>query len=50
MDTIFMYSGSSKTSDSHRILRKLSDKINLKREVINMLLYQIVAFNMHGKI
>ena len=31
MDTIFANSGSSKTSDSHRPLLNLSDKINLKR-------------------
>ena len=31
MDTIFMNSGNSKTSDSHRLLLILSDKINLKR-------------------
>ena len=31
MDTIFMNSENSKTSDSHRLLLNLSDKINLKR-------------------
>ena len=31
MDTIFMNSESSKTSDPHRLLLNLSDKINLKR-------------------
>ena len=31
MDTIFMNCGNSKTSDSHRLLPKLSDKTNLKR-------------------
>ena len=30
MDTIFMNSGNSKTSDPHRLLLHLSDKINLK--------------------
>ena len=30
MDTIFMNSGNSKTSDPHRLLPKLLDKINLK--------------------
>ena len=29
MDTIFMSSESSKTSDSHRLLLNLSDKIDL---------------------
>ena len=31
MDTIFMNSDNSKTSDPHRILLNLSDKIKLKR-------------------
>ena len=31
MDTMFMNSGNSKTSDPHRLLLNLSDKINLKR-------------------
>ena len=31
MDTIFMNSGNSKTSDIHKLLCNLSDKINLKR-------------------
>ena len=31
MDTIFMNSGNSKTSDPHRQLLNLADKINLKR-------------------
>ena len=31
MDTIFMNSENSKTSDSHRLLLNLPDKINLKR-------------------
>ena len=31
MDTIFMNSGNSKTSDPHRLLFNLSDKINLER-------------------
>ena len=31
MDTIFMNSGNSKTSDPHRLLLNISDKINLKR-------------------
>ena len=30
MDTIFMNSGNRKTSDPHRLLINLSDKINLK--------------------
>ena len=31
MDTIFMNSENSKTSDPHRLLINLSDKMNLKR-------------------
>ena len=31
MDTIFMNSDASKTSDPHRLLLNISDKINLKR-------------------
>ena len=32
MDTIFMNSKSSKTSDSHRIFLNVTDKIELKRK------------------
>ena len=42
MKTIYMNSENSKTSDPHRLLLNLSDKINFKK-VINMLLYQISA-------
>ena len=49
MDTIFLNSKNSETSDLHRLLLNLSNKINLKRS-INMLLYQILAFTIHGKI
>ena len=31
MDTIFMNSENSKTSDPHRLLLNLADKVNLKR-------------------
>ena len=31
MNTVFMNSGNRKTSDPHRLLLNLSDKINLKR-------------------
>ena len=44
-----MNSKNSTTSDPHQLLFSLTDKINSK-EVINMLLYQIVAYTMHGKI
>ena len=33
MDTVFMNSENSKTSDRHRLLLHLSDKINFKRSV-----------------
>ena len=49
MDTIFMNSENKKTSASHRLLLNVSHKINL-RKVINMLLYQILACTLHGKI
>ena len=45
MDTIFMNSGNSKTSDPQKLLLNLSDKINF-----NMVLYQILAFGIHEKI
>ena len=32
MDNIFKNSGNSKTSDPHRLLLNLSDKLNLKRK------------------
>ena len=44
-----MNSGNSKTSDHHRLLFILSYKISLKK-AINMLLYQTLAFTIHGKI
>ena len=43
MNTIFMNSKNSRTSDPHGLLLILTDKIN-------MLLYQILACTMHGKI
>ena len=49
MDTIFMNSEIIKTSDPHRRLLDLSNKINLRAR-INMLLYQTLAFTIHGKI
>ena len=48
MNTIFMTSKNSKTSDPDWLLLKLSDKTNLKRS--DMLLYQIWASNILGKI
>ena len=49
MDTIFLNSGYSKIPDPHRLLIKLSDKIPLKKRVVNILLYQILGYTMHGK-
>ena len=49
MDTVFMNYENSKTSDPHRLLLDLTDKISLKRSD-KMLLYQILAFSTHGKI
>ena len=46
MDTIFMNSESGKI----RIVLNLSNKINLKKEVMNLLLYQIIAYIIHQKI
>ena len=48
MDTIFMNSEHSKTPNSRRLFLNLSDKKHLKK--INMLLYQTLAFAIHGKI
>ena len=50
MITIFMNSENRKTSDSHRLLHNLSEKVDLKRSLINMLLSQILAYIMHGKV
>ena len=49
MYTIFMNSKNSKTSDPHRLLLKLTNKIDLRRK-INVLDYQILALSIHGKI
>ena len=46
MDTIFMNSADSKTSNPHRLLLTLSDKINLKR---SNKYYQVLGFTVHGK-
>ena len=44
-----MNSKNSKTSDPHRLLLYLADKINLKK-AINMLLYQTLSFIINRKI
>ena len=51
VDTIFMNSENSKTSDLHRLLLNLTDKINLKRsDKYAALSNFILAFPIHGKI
>ena len=49
MDTIFMNSENSKTSDPYRLLLNLTDKINLKRSDKYVALSNL-AFTIHGKI
>ena len=46
MDTILINSKDRVTSDPNRLLHDLTDKINLKSEVINMFLYQTQAVNL----
>ena len=48
MDTIFMNSENSRTSEYHVLLLKLVDKLDL-RSVQKKLLYQILVFTIHGK-
>ena len=45
-----MNSKNSKTSDPHRLLLNLSDKIYSKKGVINVLLYKILAYTTYGTI
>ena len=49
MYTIFMDSENSKTSNPHRLLLNLADKINLKRSY-EYVVHQTLAFTTHGKI
>ena len=49
MDTTFMNSRNSKASYRRNSLLNLSDR-KTQKEVINMLLYIILAFTIHGKI
>ena len=48
MDTIFMNSENSKTSDPHRLLLNLSDKTELKRKDNYVALW--LTFTIRGKI
>ena len=50
MDTIFGNFENSKISDPKRLLPDFQDKINKKKEVTNIFLYQTLAFTIHGKI
>ena len=49
MNTIFMNYGNSITSDPHRLLFNLSDKIDLKRRDKYVALSNLVS-TIHGKI
>ena len=46
MNTIFINSENRKTSDPHKLLLDLPDKMDLK----NMLLFQILAYTIHKKL
>ena len=48
MDIIFKRSENSKTSESHVLILKLCDKLDLSRGE-KILLYQILLFTMHGE-
>ena len=48
MDTIFMTSENSRTSEYHGLVLKLTDGLDL-RGGQNLLLYQILVFTIHGK-
>ena len=48
MNTIFMNSENSETSDCHRLLLNLTDKINLKRSDKYIALINL-AFTSYGK-
>ena len=49
IDTTLMNPEKSKTTDRHKLLLNLTDEINFKK-VMNMLLYQTLAFSVRGKI
>ena len=48
MNTIFMNTENSRTSEYHVLVLKLTDKLDLKRGQ-KVLLYQILVFTVHGK-
>ena len=45
MDTIFMNSENSRTSEYHVLMLNLTDKSDLRK----VFLYQILVFTIHGK-
>ena len=46
METIFMYTENSKTSESHRFKLDLTDKLNLKNPNKNMFLANLSIYNL----
>ena len=44
-----MNSGKSKTSDPHRLVLNLTDKIKEQRGVTNMQHYHVLVLTLHGK-
>ena len=48
MDTIFINSENSRTSEYHVLLLKLADKLDLRKGQ-KVLLYQILVFTIHRK-
>ena len=48
MDTIFMNSKNGKKSDPQRLSLNVTDKTELRKK-INILVYQISPFTIHGK-
>ena len=50
MNTKYINSKNSKTSDPHKLLLNLTDKIDLGRKDKYILLYQILVFTIHEKI
>ena len=49
MDTIFVNSKNSRTSEYHVLVLKLTDKLDLIRSQ-KILLYQILVLTIHGKL
>ena len=49
MDTIFMNSENSRTSEYHVLVLNLTDKLDLRRGQKKLLHYQILVFIIHGK-